>query len=130
MIVNEQPGPQDPGGAKSRMHRQNEAQRPDDVRRGRQQDLPFRQALPHQPELVLLQVSQPAMHQLRGGRRGCAGEVVLLDEQDRKTASRGIAGNANTIDSTPDDQQVERGCSDIDQKYSLEYGHPASLPRE
>lgn len=47
--------------------RQDELQRPDDVRRDRQQPLAFDQRLAHQPELAIFEIAQSAMDQLGAG---------------------------------------------------------------
>ena len=78
MVIQKQPEPQQPGRAQALMVRQHKAQRPDDVRRDAPQHLALHQRLPHQPELVMLQIAQPAMDQLGGGRRGRAAQIGLV----------------------------------------------------
>ena len=89
------------------MVRQHEAHRPDDVRRGAQQHLAFRQRLPHQAERVVLQIAQAAMDQLGGGGRSAAGKVALFQQQHRQAAAGGIARNAAAVDAAADDGEVE-----------------------
>ena len=71
-----------------------------------QQDLALGERLGHQAELVVLEVAQAAVDQLRGGRRGRAGEIVLLDQQHRQAAPRGVARDAGAVDAAADHQQV------------------------
>ena len=64
MIINEQPKPQHPGRAQALVVWQDEAQRPDDMRRDLPQHFTLLQGLSYQPELVSFEVAQPAMDQL------------------------------------------------------------------
>src|SRR3546814_18942996 len=48
--------------------RQDETQRPDDMRRDAPQHLALLQRLAHQAEFIMLEVTQPAMDQLGRGR--------------------------------------------------------------
>ena len=64
------------------MVREHEAQRPDDVRGVAQQHLALLEGVAHKAQFALLQITQPAVNQLRAGRRGVRGQVVLLAQQD------------------------------------------------
>jgi hypothetical protein len=64
MVVEKQAEPQQPSRAQAGVMRQHEAQRPDDMRRYAPQHLALLQSLAHQTEFVMLQIAQPAMHQL------------------------------------------------------------------
>jgi hypothetical protein len=44
------------------------------------------------------------MDQLRRPARGVAGQVVLLDQQDRQAATRRITCDASAVDAAPDNQ--------------------------
>ena len=88
MVVEEQAEADHPGRAQLGAVRQDEAQRPDDVRRRAQQHLALDQRLAHQAELVVLEIAQTAVDQLAAGRGGVAGEVILLAQQDGQPATR------------------------------------------
>ncbi len=89
-----------------RLVRQDEQQRRDDVRRLVQHDLPFGQRFADQPELVLLQIAQTAVDQLRAPLRRCRREIAFLDDQNRETPPGRVASDARTVDSGADDEQV------------------------
>src|SRR3546814_1725886 len=89
-----------------RLVRQNETQRPDDMRRRAQQNLAFPQRLAHEAELVVLEIAQTAMDELRTRRRSRRAEVVLLAQQDTQATARRVARDPGAIDAAPDDQQV------------------------
>ena len=74
----------------------------------RQQHLALEQRLAHQPELVIFEIAQAAMDQLGGGRRGAAGEVVLLAQADRQAAPGRVARDAAAVDAAADDQRGRR----------------------
>ena len=57
----------------------------------------------------MLEVAQPAMDELGGGRRSAGGEVVLLDQQDAQPAAGGIARDAGPVDAAANDGKVEFG---------------------
>ena len=86
---------------------QHEAHRPADMRHGAQQHLAFDQRLAHQPELEILEVAQPAVEQLGGGRRGCRGEIAHLGQADREPAPRRIARDAASVDAAADHEQID-----------------------
>ena len=77
-----QPDPQHDRRTRPRNRRQHEAHRPDQVRRHPQHHLALDQRLAHQPKPSLLEIAQPAVNELGGGRRRAGGKVVLLDQQD------------------------------------------------
>src|SRR5262249_41375863 len=62
----------------------------------------------HEPELEMLEITQPAMDQL-GGCRGCrAGIIALLREQDFEPAPRSVARDGRAVDPSANDEKVER----------------------
>ena len=65
--------------------------------------------LEHQRELVVLEVAQPAVDQLRRLAAGAAREVALLDQRDAEPAHGGVAGDAGAVDAAADHEQIERG---------------------
>jgi len=85
---------------------QDQAQRPDDVRRGFQERFAFHQGLANKREIIMLEIAQAAMNQLRAGGRCVRGEVIFLAQQDLKAATRCVACNAGAIDAASNDQDV------------------------
>jgi len=77
------------------------------VRRHPPEDLALPQRLADQAELVVLQITKPAVDQLRRGRGGAGGEVVLLTQEDGEAPSGGLAGDPATVDPTAHDGNVE-----------------------
>src|SRR5882724_5287452 len=59
-----------------------------------------------QPEMVALEIAQPAMDKLGRSGRSRAREIVLLDEHDLEPAAGGIARNATAVDPATDDGDV------------------------
>jgi len=72
-----------------------------------QQALAFRQILVDQPELVLLEVAESAVHQLRRLRRGPGGKVVLLHQGGPQPSAGGVEGHPGAGDATANHQQIE-----------------------
>ena len=107
MVVKKEAEPQHPHGAQALLMRQNEFQRPDDMRRGGEQQLALGQRLVHEAKFVEFQITQAAVDELgRGG--GCAaGEIVLLDESNRQGRARRVARNGAAIDAAADDEKIE-----------------------
>ena len=85
-----------------------EPQRTDDVGRVPQQDRALGERFRDVPKLVVLEVAQAAMDQLRAGRGGVAGEVVPLAEQHAQPASGGVARDPDAVDPATDDEHVVR----------------------
>jgi hypothetical protein len=106
MVIKKQPEPDEPGRPILRRMRQHEAHRPDDVRRGPQKHLALDQRLAYQPELVIFQIAQAAMHQLaRAGR--CALRQIIPFAQHHAEASAGrIACDTRAVDAAADHEQV------------------------
>src|SRR6266498_373236 len=92
-----------------RLVRQDELQRCNDVRRSAQQDLALGERFGDQPEFVIFEVAQSAVNELGAPRRGMRGEVILLDEQHLESASRGVARDTRSVDSTAGDDEVVKG---------------------
>ena len=113
MVVEEETGADHPCRAQVAVVRQHEAQRPDDVRGGRDEDLALAQRLAHEPEVVVLEVAQAAVDELGAAGRGVGREVVLLAQQHREPAAGGIAGDARAVDAAADDEQVEAVWSGV-----------------
>ena len=89
------------------MVRQNETKRPDDVGRDLPEDFALDQRLADQPELVIFEIAQAAMHELgRPGRRP-ARQVIHFTQENRIAPARRIARDAAAIDAASDDGEVE-----------------------
>src|SRR4030095_9830469 len=69
--------------------------------------LAFDERLAHKPELKMLKVAQTTVNKLGGGRRGAAGEIVLLEQHDAHAASGGIPRDAAAVDAAADDRKIE-----------------------
>jgi hypothetical protein len=106
-VVEEQAEPQLPRRPHAAVVRQDKPQRADDMRRHAQQHLALCQRLAHQAEGALLQIPQSAVDQLGRGRRRGRAEVVLLDEENAKPATCGIARDTGTVDAAANDRKVE-----------------------
>src|SRR4029079_1030452 len=91
--------------------REHDRERLDDVGRGGEQYLALAQRLGHEPEFEVFEVTQAPVDQLRAPRRRVRRKIVLLRQTDRHSPARGIAGNAHTVDSAANDEQVVNGGS-------------------
>ena len=107
MVVEEKAEADEPPRPEAGMVRQDEAERPDDVRRSAEKHLALDQRLAHQPELVELEIAEAAVDELGRGRRGRAGKVALLGKKDRQAAARGVAGDAAAVNAPADDGEVD-----------------------
>src|SRR6202023_2439623 len=89
------------------MVRQHEAKRPDNVWCDLPKDFALDQRLADQPELVIFEVAQAAMHELgRPGRRP-ARQIIHFTEENGISTARRIARDAAAIDTPSDDREVE-----------------------
>ena len=107
MVVKEQPEPQQPGRPQPGMMRQNETKRSDDVGGDLPEDFALDQRLAHQPELVIFEVAQPAMHQLGRPRRRPARQIIHFTKENGISPARRIARDAAAIDAAADNSEVE-----------------------
>src|SRR5690606_9476473 len=108
MVVQEQAEADQPDRTLLGAVRQNEAQRPRDVRRDAQQNLALDQRLAHQSEFAVFEIAQPAVDQLARRRGGVVGEIVLFAQHDLEAAAGGVAGDAGAVDAAADDQEIDR----------------------
>ena len=106
MVVEKEPEPHHPAGPGRVGVRHDEPQRPDDVRRHPPHDLPLGERFADEPELVVLEIAQPAVQQLRRGRGRRAREVALFAEIDRQAAPGCVARDAAAVDASADDRDV------------------------
>src|SRR6187397_2636850 len=108
MIIEEQSGADHPRRAQMRLVWKHEQQLLDDVWGCAQQHLALGERFADEPEFVVLEVAQSAVDQLRAPRRRMRSEIVLLDQQHGKPATRGVARDPCAVDAAADDQQVVR----------------------
>ena len=80
------------------------------------------QRLAHQAEPAVLEIAQPAVDQLGGGRRGAGGEIVLLDQQHAKPAPGGVARDPGAVDAAADDGEIEVGHACLLIRQTREHG--------
>src|SRR6185437_1837699 len=108
VIVEEQAEADLPERPKACGVRQDEAQRPDDMRRDVQQSFTLGQCFTHEAEFQVLEISKATVDQLGAGRGGEAGEIALLDQQNSQATTGGFTADASPIDATAHDKQVDR----------------------
>jgi len=71
------------------------------------EDFALDQRLADQPEFVVFEIAQAAMHQLgRPGRRP-AGQVIHFTKKNRVAPARRIARDAAAVDTASDDGEIE-----------------------
>ena len=110
-------------------HRDEERQHPHEVRRVAQRALALVERVVDEPDLLLLQVAQPAVDELRRLRRRPAREVVPLDERGAQAPGGGVEGDAAAGDPAADDEDVELlGREAVERDRAVETGHRARLP--
>jgi hypothetical protein len=94
-----------------------ERHRPHQVRREAvQQQAAFLERFAHQPEVTLLQVTQPAVDELAGPARRACRPVPRLDECDRKAAGRRVECGTGAHHATTHDEHVELGLGEGTQR--------------
>jgi len=89
--------------------RHDEAPLLDEVRRAEREHASLAQALADDAELVVLEVPDPAVDQLRRGRARAAAEVALLDEHRAQAAAGRLAGDVHARDAAAHHRHVEVG---------------------
>ncbi len=72
-----------------------------------QRDLALGETLVHERDLALLEVAQPAVHELRALGRRPRCEVVPLDEPGAQAPGRGVERHPGPGDAAADDEYVE-----------------------
>ena len=77
------------------------------VRRERDHQLALEQRLADQHEVELLQVAEPAVHQLARAARRARREIRALEQRDAEPARGGIERDARAGDAAPDHGQIE-----------------------
>src|SRR5450759_4585462 len=106
MVIQEQPRAYHPCGPQMRLVRQHELQWRDDMRRGAEKHFALGQGFGHEPKLIVLEIAQAAVDQLRAPRRGMRGQIVFFDQQCRKAAPRRIARNTRAVDAAADNGEI------------------------
>jgi hypothetical protein len=105
-VVEQQARPQQPWRSFIGMRGDNEAHRTHEVRRDPQPAVAFSQRRAHAKEAPAFQRGKVAMDQpgRRRGRRSA--KIILFQQNDPQTSSRGIAGNAGAVQPTADNRNV------------------------
>jgi hypothetical protein len=85
---------------------QDEAQRPNDVGGGVEQALALEQGFADKAELVIFEVAQATMDQLRRGGGGIARQIALLAEHHGKATAHRIARDARAVDTAANDEKI------------------------
>ena len=85
---------------------QHEAHRPADMRHGDEQRLPLLQGFPHQMELEIFEVPQPAVEQLGRSRGGRLRQIALLRQRHGKGPPPPLARAPAPVDAATDDEKV------------------------
>ena len=84
------------------------------------------QVLVDEADLALLQVAEPAVHELRALRRRARREVVALDERGAQAPAGGVERDAGAGDPAADDEHVELlGCQASERLRPVEGRRPA-----
>ena len=86
--------------------RQHEGERLDEMRRDAQHHLALGERFGDETKLVVLEVAQSAVDELGAPLRRRGREVVLLDEEHRQAAARGVAGDPGAVDAAADDEEI------------------------
>ena len=89
---------------------QDEAQRPNDVRRHAQQSFPLPQGMTHHQELVIFEISKPAVNELRRGGRRRGRQIAFFRQQHGQAAAGCIARDTSTVHSTSNDCNIVQGA--------------------
>jgi len=108
MVVEEQTEAHEPGRPEPRAVRQDEAQRPDEMRRRTQQHLALDQRLADQAEGAVLEIAQAAVDQFGRGRGSRRGEIPLLDQEHGEAPAGGITCDGAAVDPAAHDREIER----------------------
>jgi hypothetical protein len=85
---------------------QDETHRPDDVRRHRPENFTLHQRFAHQTKLVVLQIAQAAVNELRRAGRRTRGKIVHLGERNGITATDGVTRDSAAVDAATDNKNI------------------------
>ncbi len=105
-VVQQQPGPQQPGRALVGMRGDHEPRGAHQMRRDPQPDVTLGQLTADAQQAAALQHREIAMDQPRGRRRRAAAEVALFEQDDPQAATGGIARHADAVETAADDRKV------------------------
>ena len=97
-------------------HGYEERQHAHEVRRVLERALAFVERLVDQPELALLEVAEPAVHQLRALGAGAGREVVALDQRGAQPPAGRVERDPGAGDAATDDQDVEAFVTESPQR--------------
>ena len=88
-------------------HRQEEREHADEVRGGLAEHLALGQRFVHEADLALLEIPDPAVHELRRLRRSSRCEVVTFDERGAQPARGRVERDTDAGDAAADHEHVE-----------------------
>jgi hypothetical protein len=108
-VVDEKAEPQQRRRPRTRIDRQHEAQRPDQMRRQAQQHLALAERRADEPQRAVFQIPQAAVNELGGCGRSAGGEIALFEKHDLQSPTGRIARNARAIDAAANNRQIEVG---------------------
>ena len=108
--------------------REQEGQHAHEVRRGLAEHLALGQRLVDEPDLALLEVADPAVHELRRLRRGARCDVVALDQRGAQAPRGGVERDAGAGDPAADDEHVEVLVGQAAERGRAVEAHPGNLP--
>ncbi len=106
-VIQVQPHPHQPIRTGAVEGRHDQRQRMHEVRRERDHQLALQQRLAHERQIEVLQVAQPAVHQLAGAAGGPGGVVGALDQRHAVTARGGVERHPGAGDAPADDHEIE-----------------------
>ena len=106
-VVEVQPHADESIRARTAEGRDDDRQRPDEVRGERDEQLALDERFAHETQLELAQVAQAAVDELARAARCAAGVVVALEQCDAVAARSGIEGDAGAGDPAADHHHIE-----------------------
>jgi hypothetical protein len=107
MVIEEQPEPQKPGRTQPGVVRQHESKRANDVRRDLPEDFALDQRFANQTKLVVLQIAQATMHELRRPGRRSARQIIHFTKKNGISPARCVARDATAVNAATNDSEVE-----------------------
>ena len=93
------------------------------------QDLALGERFVDEPDLLLLEVAEAAVDELRRLRRRARREVVALDERGAQTAAGGVERAADAGDAATDDDDVERFGREAPDPFGAIEAHDVEVTR-
>ncbi len=107
MVIKKKPETHEPGRAHAALLKwQNKAHRPDDVRRHGPQHLALHKRFSHQTKFVMFEITQTAMNELCGGRRGAGSKIVHFRKRNGITPADSVTRDAAAVDAAADHENI------------------------